>query len=333
MGLKMERIGHARSRKGTAQQWDALIERYIAGEPVYKLAEGVGVSAKLVWLRLQERGIQTRGLSESHRRYACRHDFFRDVRTEAQAYWLGFLAADGSVSHRYVSIGLAAKDRDHLVRFLDSIGSAHKIEDKVYRLHWKGAEKEYPSCRVSIASPEMVNDLASYGIVPRKCQSVPWPTLPDDLLPHYLRGYFDGDGCFSIKRSQILFRMIGNAAFLSDCQQFLMDACRLSVTNLMAAYGSSGLRVLSYKGGGQVARIAALMYQDATIYLPRKRDLIADLLTHPERRGVDRTYCLHGHEMTPENTKIINRKSGKSYRNCRTCANEAVRAWRVKRAG
>lgn len=39
------------------------------------------------------------------------------------------------------------------------------------------------------------------------------------------------------------------------------------------------------------------------------------------RPDVHKTHCVHGHELTPENTVVKARPNGRSIRNCRTCGN------------
>jgi len=39
------------------------------------------------------------------------------------------------------------------------------------------------------------------------------------------------------------------------------------------------------------------------------------------RPGVHKSHCIHGHELTPENTIVKPRPSGRPIRNCRVCAN------------
>lgn len=52
-------------------------------------------------------------------------DIFRSVSSPKVAYWLGFLAADGSVhkSRNQLEIGLSIKDRRHLENFKDFLES------------------------------------------------------------------------------------------------------------------------------------------------------------------------------------------------------------------
>jgi len=45
----------------------------------------------------------------------------------------------------------------------------------------------------------MFNDLVNLGLSPRKTRSVKiTESMPNKCFRHYLRGYFDGDGCVNI---------------------------------------------------------------------------------------------------------------------------------------
>lgn len=52
---------------------------------------------------------------------------------------------------------------------------------------------------VSIGSKSIYNDLNRYGVIERKSgkEIIPFGLIPDDLIRHFIRGYFDGDGCIS----------------------------------------------------------------------------------------------------------------------------------------
>jgi DNA-binding transcriptional regulator WhiA len=55
-----------------------------------------------------------------------------DSITEASAYWIGFLMADGNVHNAkhgspIIRLALGAKDRDHILKFAQFTGSTHKV--------------------------------------------------------------------------------------------------------------------------------------------------------------------------------------------------------------
>lgn len=138
---------------------------------------------------------------KASRKHSLTENYFHDIDTEEKAYWLGFLYADGNVyfnkqkngGEKGATVELTLKENDkyHLQNFLYCIGSDIKIQHKDVKLNGKvfGAE------RASIGSVEMAKDLIIHGCVPAKSLIIKPPSLKKDLISHFIRGYFDGDGC------------------------------------------------------------------------------------------------------------------------------------------
>src|SRR6516162_6518186 len=100
-------------RKLTPEQISDVCLRYQAGESSIQLGQAFGISTRAICGLLQRRGIERRSQSEAHRVYTCNHRFFHAITTELHAYWLGFLAADVSVTTRKaLALKLAPKDRN-----------------------------------------------------------------------------------------------------------------------------------------------------------------------------------------------------------------------------
>lgn len=118
--------------------------------------------------------------------------------TPESAYWAGFIAADGCITGETLKICLSYKDIEHLEKFKKFLQSTHKISsntDKYYR-----AEIGFKNIQIN-------EDLEyNYNITPKKSLIYEMPLLPEEVLPHFVRGYFDGDGCicesFSNKNSK-----------------------------------------------------------------------------------------------------------------------------------
>ena len=125
----------------------------------------------------------------SHRRGCNERCFFRIDDGEA-AYWLGLLAADGwIVTHHQqltgVSLALHSRDIDLLKGYADFVG---------FRGDPRRTRPNSELYQVKISSRVMAEDLALWGVVPRKSKILELPQLPKELMPHFLRGLFDGDG-------------------------------------------------------------------------------------------------------------------------------------------
>ena len=86
-------------------------------------------------------------------KYSYDSNFFEKIDSEAKAYWLGFLYADGYIHRNYkngkiksmsLELSLKSEDRAHLENFLRDIRSNVPIKDKVIKLN----DKKYFANRI-----------------------------------------------------------------------------------------------------------------------------------------------------------------------------------------
>lgn len=126
------------------------------------------------------------------RTHLTRPDYFDDIATENQSYWLGFIYADGSVrlgNAPRLALNVKPSDFYHVQRFQEEIGSRHKP----YKM--KSAKAVEGTMRVDISSVSIVRGLVSHGCHPNKMYDLIPPTdLAKKLIPHFIRGFWDGDG-------------------------------------------------------------------------------------------------------------------------------------------
>ncbi len=115
-------------------------------------------------------------------------------------YWAGFIAADGNVYKNTLKIKLAIKDEQHLYKLCDLLERDYILYDDCSIL---GGEKTYCSKTLKIESDIIVNDLKiNFGIIPAKTFVLEPPTLPYEMIKHYIRGFFDGDGSISTSKNE-----------------------------------------------------------------------------------------------------------------------------------
>ena len=189
---------------------------------------------------------------------------FEKIDSEEKAYWLGFLYADGSVSssRNVIELCLAEKDYQHMVKFKNFIGLDNKIG-------YRETSKAY---RYSFHSDKMKEDLINLGCVPKKSLILEYPTtkqVPKNLIRHFIRGYFDGDGWFSNTDSTFQVGLIGTQAFIEG---FLKDAEPYINTNLKIhiVHREGGAKRYMFSGLQDVTNFLNWIYKDSTIYLDRK---------------------------------------------------------------
>lgn len=197
---------------------------------------------------------------------------FENIDTEEKAYWLGFLYADGYVSAKEdkIELCLAEKDFHHLEKFKNFIGLPNKI-------CYRAATKAY---RYSFRSTSCKQDLIKQGCVPKKSLILHFPTteqVPDVLLRHFLRGYFDGDGWFTNTESCFEAGLISSQdfinSFLAKIESFIDVKIDSTVKNV---HRENGAKKYSFYSKHDVTVFLDFLYQDSSIYLDRKYEHYLD---------------------------------------------------------
>ena len=164
----------------------SIIKEYLKGKTLTEVGSKFGIHFSYISQILQRNNIKTRSLSESHITKKCDQSFWERIDCEAKAYFLGFLYADGAITHNSFKLTLQNKDRYMVLKFKKVLQSNHKtIEDR-------------DNLRFGISNQKMYKDLLNLGCSERKSLTLRFPTeaqVPLKYLHHFIRGYFDGDGC------------------------------------------------------------------------------------------------------------------------------------------
>lgn len=206
--------------------------------------------------------------------YYYNHDFFENIDTEEKAYWLGFFYADGcvSVNERTNSgeccIKLYKGDYKHLQKFNKSLNGNIPVlfDTRICSFNNKPQE----SCSIRCYSIKMANDLISHGCIPNKTFYITVPNIDKSLINHFIRGFFDGDGCIctaSKKRKTLGINFCSaSEAFLSELREHLYT---VGINSYIVDEKGSTYR-LYIKGIKNVDNMWNYMFDNATIYLDRK---------------------------------------------------------------
>ena len=126
-------------------------------------------------------------------KYIFNKDSF-NVFTPEGCYWAGFIAADGNISTGRLTIMLNSIDIGHINKFCDFM----KLQNRNIEEVIAGCANTNCS-RLRLSSVELANSLfINFNIVSNKSLILlPPKEIPEDLIRHYIRGFFDGDGCIS----------------------------------------------------------------------------------------------------------------------------------------
>ena len=229
------------------------------------------------------------------RKYTLNENYFKVLDTPEKAYVLGFIYADGCISHNQdsyrISITQIAERKDILYKIKKELESTSEItlvkdvKNETYHLNFY--------------SRTLGEDLIKLGCTPNKSLTIQFPNfIPDHLMHHFIRGIFDGDGCiWNGKRRKMLvkdssresgfrerivqnvkFTFTGNVNFISDLQKYLVEknvvnkATKLNFSKAKNPNNNTSANVctMEYSGRKQAKQLFDFMYKNATIYCESK---------------------------------------------------------------
>ena len=277
------------TRTFSPEQEPAVIDYYL-NTPNSSIMDGskkFNVGWKSILNVLKRNNIPIKSRAESIRQYELDQSFFSVIDTEAKAYFLGLLMADGCISGNVMVINLEESDVEILEKFKIELSYSGPI-----RFTPKKGENVKNQRTLAISSTKLTNDLIKHGIIPRKTHFADLPTtIPNELIHHFIRGVFDGDGCPFINYNKknnfkhLLFSLVGNNLLIEKIQNILIEKCNLNRTKIRRASNSKdNIVTFSYGGTPQVHRISDYLYKDATIFLKRKREIMFTTFPKAEKK-------------------------------------------------
>lgn len=216
------------------------------------------------------------------KKYSYNEDFFEVIDTEAKAYFLGLMYADGNVQktqskvckniQHKVTLGML--DKELLELFKRSINGNFPIKEKVIR----NGKTFY---KLILTSKKMVEDLEDKGCIERKSLVLRFPRISKELLPDFIRGYFDGDGSiFSstqrVKRNNATFSYTRPVIHICGTKEFLeslLSVLELPITCLKKEKRRvTNCWYIRFDSYPRVEKFYNFLYTNKVIYLTRKKD-------------------------------------------------------------
>lgn len=235
-------------------------------------------------------------------KYSSKEGFF-DKWNPLMAYTLGYIFADGHIIDspymRGKYLNITSTDFESITRIKSWLESEHKIIET--KSHFSGSKTCYV---LRIGSHKICNKLFEFGVHPRKSLNVIFPNIPQKYFWHFIRGYFDGDGCVNLElrkgktRNIIVGRL--RVIFTSGSVMFLEKMNSYISENLKAGgriYKSKRSHQLIFNTSDSV-QIFCMMYKDTTrnSFFMRKFGIFSKYFgLRPERRTwtIDRILKLH----------------------------------------
>lgn len=193
----------------------------------------------------------------------------QNIDTEEKAYLLGLFYSDGYVCSTNNNCGITLHNNDLLL--LEKLITIFPFF--VLRRSHTNASK------IECISKELKKHLISHGVLILKSslnrENLSLSSISNDLINHFIRGFFDGDGSVF---KQKLFNVkieIGCTSFklITEILKVLYDN-RINC-NMSCSYAGSGLRTIDYyklytSSYRESKKFADYIYKNASIYMERK---------------------------------------------------------------
>ena len=196
----------------------------------------------------------------------CLDESAIDVNNPEYWYFLGFFAADGNVH--------LTNSGSEIVQF--TLKDREPLEDIINILNYSGEIKKYAKSGgvyfLGITNKKLVSSLKEiFGEVYNKTAILKFPKISNaDCLSMFLRGYWDGDGCFSIanqSRYYIAEAYCDSPNFTNTFIQIMND------NNIKVNLFKDG-KHFAINAKEEVYKFIKLIYKYNSSYgLPRKRAL------------------------------------------------------------
>lgn len=196
--------------------------------------------------------------------------------------------SDGSVNtDNQIKLHINEKDKElfEYLKVISPNAGVYTMKGYESKAKVRGrAVKNKGSIALFLNSKTMCEDLAKYGIVQNKTyKQLSLPKISDELIRHFIRGYFDGDGCFTtcLRKPNPKHRMVnyGIRASFNICGK--LDNIFVEMQKWFA---DKGIKTgIFYEKRDDMYRIHTqarqnlinlfhLLYDDSSCYLKRKFD-------------------------------------------------------------
>ena len=243
-----------------------LVDKYLSGSTISALVNEYNLHRSTLQKILLRYNVK---LHKNKSLINCDKKFFNSY-TKESCYWAGFILADGNlrVNRNSLQIKLGKIDKEHLYNFLKIINCDNFSLIKEY--------EKYVSLTISL--DDFKNDLIeNFGVTPRKTYTCKLSDkIPKEMLPHFIRGYFDGDG--SITKTTILsINFVGTSILMDNLRSFFKKELKISLKSknetppIQKVNGNDKIGMISYSGKNAI-KIMEYFYNDITdnIFLSRK---------------------------------------------------------------
>lgn len=256
-------------------KYSKIIKLYESGQSSTEIAKNFNCTGGTIAKILNENDVEIRGCRERFKRkYTLDERYFQNIDTPMKAYFLGWAMSDGSVGYNVANgcrykLKIKADDVEILKEFKKQLHYDFHIITEINN-------RTNPAKTIIVYSVAFVEDLMSHGVIPNKSTIMTKPiSVPYELEGHFVRGYFDGDGCVTRSHKGTNFLKIeycGNISMMEWIAASIENHTGIPKNKICAR--NSYFATLSYSCS-KVPAIRDFMYPSGVEFgLRRKKDLL-----------------------------------------------------------
>jgi predicted DNA-binding protein YlxM (UPF0122 family) len=244
-----------------------IIELYKEFKSVPIISQKFKVSNTAIYNILKRNNIK-----RENKKYVIDESFFDIINTQEKAYILGLFMADGYNSKDGYTLGINLKEEDK--DLLERVKIEMKTDRPLYFIEKKIKNKNHSnSYALEITNKNLCESANKAGIIKNKTYNLKFPNIDNELLNHFIRGYFDGDGCIYIsKENKVTVSIILSESFC--------DIMKIKLKNVLGFSGNiyqdkrinEKIKIWQLGGNKQCKTFMDWIYKDSKIFMKRKKN-------------------------------------------------------------
>jgi hypothetical protein len=253
-----------------------IVNDYVLGINNKELCEKYCKSRAYIQIVLIRHGIVLRRGCEVTKKYNLNENYFEHIDSSDKAYILGLLFSDGTISRTIAAINLMESD-GHI---LYDIAKKIYVDNKYQIQYLKAVEKKWkngvtyktkPQLKLTLTRKKIVEDLKKFGLCEKKSFKIRFPQINQRYYRDFIRGYFDGDGCFYSsekypKNNRV--QIVSNTKFIYDLKEIIENS--LNIKTIITDTKVNNISRLYIYGNAKTKIFLDWIYNGAELKLNRK---------------------------------------------------------------
>lgn len=242
-----------------------MVNLYVNRNSIEEITKILGISRWAISKYLHKENIKIR-----KSKHVYNENFFDNIDSEPKAYILGMLYSDGCNDYKRGVISLFLKKDDE--KIVEKMSSFLYSKRKLY--YYRRGTCDV--CGFQLTNRKLSNRLNELGCVQKKSLIIEFPPfLEDNMVRHFVRGVFDGDGCIHLAKNKK--QLICSVSICSGSKEFLPELNK-RVENVLGLSGrfhkhkKTGVYNYAVRGNIRCRKFLDWMYDDAELFMQRKYD-------------------------------------------------------------